>query len=199
MREAGQVVAQALAQAATLVEPGVRTREIDAVDRGDVPRSRRPAPFQGRAGQGSLSGRQLHLRQRRGRPRHSGRSRAASRRPGQHRYGMPPGRLVCRLGLDLSRRRRSTTRSAAFLTTGQSVLELAIAECGRKQRWSEVAAPMADEVRRAGFSRRRGLRGTRHRPRNARGSPGPQFRQPLARGRPISSSNRAWSWRSSRW
>ena len=30
MREAGRVVAQALAQAATLIEPGVRTRQIDA-------------------------------------------------------------------------------------------------------------------------------------------------------------------------
>jgi methionyl aminopeptidase len=39
-----------------------------------------------------------------------------------------------------------------LLATGRSVLELAIAEFGRKSRWSEVAARMAEEVRRAGFS-----------------------------------------------
>ncbi len=75
MREAGQVVAQALAEAGGLVDPaGVRTRQLDAAIEATFAASRRRAALQGSAWQGSVPGGQLHLGQRGGRPRHSGRS-----------------------------------------------------------------------------------------------------------------------------
>jgi methionyl aminopeptidase len=39
-----------------------------------------------------------------------------------------------------------------LLKVGESVIELAVTEVGRRKRWSEVAALMSDAVHRAGFS-----------------------------------------------
>jgi len=151
MREAGRVVAEALAQAARLVEPGVCTRQIDALIEATFQQAGAEPLFKGVPGKVPFP--------------------AASCISVNEEvvHGIPGDRILragdlvsidtgCRLAgwctdsawtfpvgpVDEPRRR--------LLATGRGVLELAIAEFGRKRRWSEVAARMAEEVRRSGFS-----------------------------------------------
>jgi methionyl aminopeptidase len=151
MREAGRVVARAIAAGAALARPGVATREIDRViealfgDCGAVPL------FKGVAGKVPFP--------------------AASCISVNEEivHGIPGNRILhegdivsidtgCRLGGWCADSAWSFPVGTVddlklrLLETGRRVLELAIFECGRKQRWSEVACLMADEARRAGFS-----------------------------------------------
>ena len=151
MRDAGRVVARAIEQAARLIQPGVRTRELDAAIEATFAEAGADPLFKGVPGVVpfpavsciSVNEEVVH--------------------------GIPGDRILeagdlvsidtgCRLagwcadsawtypvGAVDDRNRR-------LLETGQRVLELAIAECGRKQRWSEVAAQMAETIRQAGFS-----------------------------------------------
>lgn len=151
MREAGRVVAQSLKQAATLVEPGVRTRQIDAAIEATFQRAGAQPLFKGVPGKVpfpavsciSVNEEVVH--------------------------GIPGDRIL-RAGdlvsIDTGCRLAGWCADSAWtfpvgpvdelrlrlLATGRGALELAIAEFGRKKRWSEVASLMVDEVRRAGFS-----------------------------------------------
>ena len=81
MREAGLLVAEALRLCRSMAKPGVKTVEIDkAVE--DLYASRGAVPlFKGYPGQGPVPGRDVHLPQRTGGPRHprpAGRSAKAT-------------------------------------------------------------------------------------------------------------------------
>ena len=151
MREAGRLVALALAEAAKLVQPGVTTREIDASIEATFEKAGAQPLFKGVPGKVPFPAVSCI----------SVNEEVVHGIPGDR--VLQPGDLVsidtgCRLagwcadsawtypvGPVDERRQR-------LLEIGRGVLELAIAECGRKQRWSEVATLMAQEVRRAGFS-----------------------------------------------
>jgi methionyl aminopeptidase len=151
MREAGRVVARALEQAARLIQPGVRTRELDASIEATFAEAGADPLFKGVPGVVpfpavsciSVNEEVVH--------------------------GIPGDRILeagdlvsidtgCRLAGWCADSAWSypvgavDDRNRRLLETGQRVLELAIAECGRKQRWSEVAAQMAEAIRQAGFS-----------------------------------------------
>lgn len=151
MREAGRVVARALANAAGQLEPGVRTRELDSVIEATFHEAGAQPLFKGVPGHVpfpavsciSVNEEVVH--------------------------GIPGDRILrsgdlvsidtgCRLAgwcadsawtyavgpLD--------ERGRRLLETGRGVLQLAVVECDKRKRWSEVAARMAAEVRRNGFS-----------------------------------------------
>ena len=151
MREAGRLVARALGEAARLVEPGVTTREIDAAIESTFKRAGAEPIFKGVPGKVpfpaasciSVSEEVVH--------------------------GIPGDRVLQSgdlVSIDTGCRLAGWCADSAWtypvgqvdevaqrlLEIGRGVLELAILECGRKQRWSEVAALMAKAVKQAGFS-----------------------------------------------
>jgi methionyl aminopeptidase len=151
MQAAGQVVAKALAAAAALVNPGVRTSEIDAAIEAIFVEAGAEPLFKGVPGKVpfpavsciSVNDEVVH--------------------------GIPGDRVLQTgdlVSIDTGCRLAGWCADSAWsypvgpvdelktrlLATGQSVLERAIADCGSKQRWSEIAAGMVEEVRRAGFS-----------------------------------------------
>jgi methionyl aminopeptidase len=151
MREAGRLVAQALAEAARMVQPGVTTREIDASIEALFEKAGAEPLFKGVPGKVPFPAVSCI----------SVNEEVVHGVPGDR--VLQPGDLVsidtgCRLAgwcadsawtypvgqIDEIRQRLSDV--------GRRVLELAINECGQKRLWSEVAAPMADTVRNAGFS-----------------------------------------------
>lgn len=151
MREAGRVVARAISQAAGLLQPGVRTREIDAAIESTFRDFGAESLFKGVRGKVpypavsciSVNEEVIH--------------------------GIP-GDRVLRVGdlvsIDTGCRLAGWCADSAWtfpvgavdetktrlLSLGQNILELAIAEYGRKQRWSEVAALMSYAVRDTGFT-----------------------------------------------
>jgi len=151
MRDAGRVVAQALARAADLIRPGVATGELDAAIE-DVFREAGAEPlFKGVPGRVPFP------------------AASCVSVNDEVVHGIPGNRMLnagdlisvdtaCRLAgwcadsawtfpvgaVDDTKRR--------LLEVGQSVLELAIREMGRRSRWSEVAALLSDAVHEAGFS-----------------------------------------------
>jgi methionyl aminopeptidase len=151
MREAGRLVAQALAEAARMAQPGVTTREIDASIEALFAKAGAEPVFKGVPGKVPFPAVSCI----------SVNEQVVHGIPGQR--VLEPGDLV---SIDTGCRLAGWCADSAWtypvgpvdeaaqrlLDVGQSVLELAIAECGRKQRWSEVAAPMARTVREAGFS-----------------------------------------------
>ena len=151
MRAAGRVVAQALREASALLAPGVPTRRLDAVIEAVFRRAGAQPIFKGRPGKVpfpavsciSVNEEVVH--------------------------GIPGERLLCAgdlVKIDTGCRLDGWCADSAWtwsvapadvlgarlMSAGQAVLELAIAECGRKQRWSEVAALMVQAVQQAGFS-----------------------------------------------
>jgi methionyl aminopeptidase len=151
MREAGRLVAQALAEAAKLVQPGVTTREIDAVIEATFEKAGAEALFKGVPGKVPFP--------------------AASCISVNEEivHGIPGDRVLQSgdlISIDTGCRLAGWCADSAWtypvgqigeaaerlLEVGRGVLELAIAECGRKKRWGEVAALMADYVKDGGFS-----------------------------------------------
>jgi methionyl aminopeptidase len=151
MREAGRIVAQALAEAAGMAQPGVRTREIDASIETVFEKAGAEPLFKGVPGKVpfpavsciSVNEEVVH--------------------------GIPGDRVLQSgdlVSIDTGCRLAGWCADSAWtypvgdvdevgqrlLDVGHGVLELAIAECRRKSCWSEVAAPMAKTVRNAGFS-----------------------------------------------
>jgi methionyl aminopeptidase len=151
MREAGRLVAQALAEAAELVRPGVATREIDGTIEVLFRKAGAEPLFKGVPGKVpfpavsciSVNEEVVH--------------------------GIPGDRILQQgdlVSIDTGCRLAGWCADSAWtypvgqvdevsqrlLDVGRSVLELAIAECSRKKRWSEVATLMAKTVRQAGFS-----------------------------------------------
>jgi methionyl aminopeptidase len=151
IREAGRVVARALAEAARLIKPGVRTRELDAAIEAAFHKAGARPLFKGVPGKVPFPAVSCI----------SVNEEVVHGIPGER--ALEAGDLV---GIDTGCRLAGWCADSAWtfpvgevderrkrlLETGQRVLELAIAELGRKQRWSEVAALMAQEVRRSGFS-----------------------------------------------
>jgi methionyl aminopeptidase len=151
MRAAGQVVAKALAEAAALVEPGVRTRQIDAAIEATFCQAGAEPLFKGVPGKVPFPA-------------------ASCISVNEEVVHGIPGERILRAGdlvsIDTGCRLAGWCADSAWtfsvgpvdelkarlLSTGQRVLELAIDECSRRQRWSEIAARMVEEVRRAGFS-----------------------------------------------
>jgi methionyl aminopeptidase len=151
MRDAGRIVSKAISNAAKLVRPGVRTREIDAVIEATFRECGAQPLFRGLPGvvpYPAISCVSVN-------------EEVVHGVPGDR--ALQPGDLV---SIDTGCRLSGWCADSAWtysvgppddlglrlLSTGQRVLELAIAECGRKQRWSEVAALMAAEVQAAGFT-----------------------------------------------
>jgi methionyl aminopeptidase len=151
MREAGQIVAQALAEAARMVQPGVRTREISAWIEKVFEKAGAEPLFKGVSGKVpfpavsciSVNEEVVH--------------------------GIPGDRVLQSgdlVSIDTGCRLAGWCADSAWtypvgdvdevgqrlLEVGRGVLELAIEEGRRKSCWSEVAAPMAKTVRNAGFS-----------------------------------------------
>lgn len=151
MQRAGQVVSRAIAAGAGQIRPGISTREIDGAieatfaDCGATPlfkgvRGKVPFPA---ASCISVNEEVVH--------------------------GIPGDRTLCAgdiISIDTGCRLEGWCADSAWtfpvgpvddlkqrlLETGRRVLELAIKECDRKKRWSEIAALMAAEVRHAGFT-----------------------------------------------
>jgi methionyl aminopeptidase len=151
MREAGRLVAQAIAKAAALIEPGICTREIDASIEKTFQEAGAQPIFKGVPGKVPFPAVSCI----------SVNEEVVHGIPGDR--VLQPGDLVsvdtgCRLaGWCADSAWTFSVGSvddlrARLMATGRGVLELAIAEIGQKKRWSAVAALMADEVRRAGFS-----------------------------------------------
>jgi methionyl aminopeptidase len=151
MREAGRLVAEALAEAAKLVQPGVTTREIDAAIEALFQKAGAEPLFKGVPGKVPFPAVSCI----------SVNEEVVHGIPGDRI--LQPGDLV---SIDTGCRLAGWCADSAWtypvgpvselgqrlLDVGRSVLELAIAECGRKKRWSEVATLMAKAVRQAGFS-----------------------------------------------
>src|SRR5580700_1286991 len=151
MREAGRLVAHALGEAAKLVEPGVTTREIDAAIEAAFEREGAEPLFKGVPGKVPFPAASCI----------SVNEEVVHGIPGDR--VLQPGDLV---SIDTGCRLAGWCADSAWtypvgqvnelgqrlLDVGRGVLELAIEECRRKTRWSEVAAPMAEKVRKAGFS-----------------------------------------------
>jgi methionyl aminopeptidase len=149
--EAGRVVAQAIERAAALIRPGISTRALDAVIESTFQDAGAEAVFKGVPGKVPYP------------------AASCISVNDEVVHGIPGDRLLrdgdlvsidtaCRLGgwcadsawtfpvgsVDDAKRR--------LLAVGEQVLELAIVEMGRQQRWSQVAALMSEAVHRAGFS-----------------------------------------------
>ncbi len=151
MREAGRLVAQALAEASSLVHPGVTTREIDAAIEALFQKAGAEPLFKGVPGKVPFPAVSCI----------SVNEEVVHGIPGDR--VLQPGDLV---SIDTGCRLSGWCADSAWtypvgavdeasqrlLDVGRTVLELAIAECGRRQRWSEVANLMAKTVRQAGFS-----------------------------------------------
>jgi len=151
MREAGRLVAQALAEAARMVQPGVRTRDIDASIEKLFEKAGAEPLFKGVPGKVPFPA-------------------VSCISVNEEIVHGVPGDRVLQLGdlvsIDTGCRLAGWCADSAWtypvgevnelgqrlLDVGRGVLELAIEECRRKTRWSEVAAPMAEKVRNAGFS-----------------------------------------------
>jgi methionyl aminopeptidase len=151
MRQAGRVVARAIQAAAARIAPGVATAELDAAVE-EVFRHAGALPlFKGVPGKVPFPAASCI----------SVNEQVVHGIPGARR--LREGDLVsidtgCRLAgwcadsawtfpvgaLDDEQRR--------LLAAGQAALELAIEQLGQKRNWSQVAALMAQRVRRAGFS-----------------------------------------------
>ena len=151
MREAGRLVAEAHRLARSLIEPGVRTREIDAeIERlfqreGATPLFKN---FPGKVPFPAVTCISVN-------------EQVVHGIPGNRRLNA--GDIV---SIDTGCRLDGWCGDAAWtypvgdvdplrqklLAVGQSVLETAIAEMGRKRRWSEVVRVMEAEVALAGFS-----------------------------------------------
>ena len=109
------------------------------------------------------------------------------RRRGEHRHRLPAEWLVRRFGPDASRG-QVAPEVLRLLDVTRRTLALAIELMGQKQWWSEVAREMEALRQGCGLLRGGELRGPWHRPRNARGAAGSQFRQqPVASAAAISS------------
>lgn len=151
MREAGRLVARALDEAARMVQPGVTTREIDASIEALFAKAGAEPLFKGVPGRVPFPAVSCI----------SVNEEVVHGIPGDR--VLQPGDLV---SIDTGCRLAGWCADSAWtypvgdvdevarrlMQIGQSVLELAIAECGRQKRWSEVAAVMAKTVREAGFS-----------------------------------------------
>jgi methionyl aminopeptidase len=151
MREAGQVVARAIARAAQLIRPGVATRELDAAIEDVIREAGAQALFKGVPGKVPFP------------------AASCISVNDEVVHGIP-GERVLKTGdlvsIDTACRLAGWCADSAWtfpvgpvdetqqrlLSVGQSVLELAIAEIGRCTRWSHVAARMSDAVHKAGFS-----------------------------------------------
>jgi methionyl aminopeptidase len=151
MREAGRLVAQALAEAAKLAQPGVTTREIDAAIEALFQKAGAEPLFKGVPGKVPFPAVSCI----------SVNEEVVHGIPGDR--VLQPGDLV---SIDTGCRLAGWCADSAWtypvgqvdelgqrlMDAGRGVLELAIAECGRHNRWSEVAALMARFIQEAGFS-----------------------------------------------
>jgi methionyl aminopeptidase len=151
MRDAGRVVARALARAAGLVRPNVATRELDAAIEDVFREAGAEALFKSVPGKVPFP------------------AASCISVNDELVHGIPGERLLQEgdlVSIDTACRLAGWCADSAstfpvgpvdetksrLLAVGQSVLELAIAEIGRHGRWSEVAALMSEAVRQAGFS-----------------------------------------------
>ena len=151
MREAGQLVAQALAEAQSLIEPGVSTRRIDAAIE---------AVFEERGAQPLFKGVP-------GKVPFPAVSCISVNEEVVH--GIPGDRILQEgdlVSVDTGCRLAGWCGDSAWtfpvgtpdavgrrlLDAGRAVLELAILEFGRKKHWSEVAGAMVEAARLTGFS-----------------------------------------------
>jgi methionyl aminopeptidase len=151
MRNAGRVVARAIAAGAALARPGVSTGEIDGAIEATFCECDAVPLFKGVPGKVLFPAASCI----------SVNEEVVHGIPGDRR--LREGDIV---SIDTGCRLAGWCADSAWtfpvgpvdelksrlLATGHQVLELAIAECGRKKRWSEVASLMADHVQRAGFS-----------------------------------------------
>ncbi len=164
--------------AAAMVRPGVTTAEIDAAVERFFAEHRRRAAVQGRARQGAVSGRHLHLDQRGSGPRHSRPARAASKETSSASTRAAssngwcgdaavtlPGRPGRPRGAAAAGRHQGRARSG-HRADGQA----SRVERGGRARWRRY-------VRDARLLGGRELRRPRHRPRDARRPAGAQLRQ----------------------
>jgi methionyl aminopeptidase len=150
MREAGRVVARAIERATALIQPGISTRELDAAIETTFREAGAEAVFKGVPGKVpypaasciSINDEVVH--------------------------GIPGDRLLRQgdlVSIDTACRLAGWCADSAWtfpvgavddvkrrlLAVGEQVLDLAIVEMGRHQRWSQVAALMSEVVHRAGF------------------------------------------------
>jgi methionyl aminopeptidase len=151
MRQAGQVVSRAIAAGAAQIRPGVSTREIDRAVEGMIADCGATPLFKGVRGKVPFPAASCI----------SVNEEVVHGIPGDHT--LRAGDIV---SIDTGCRLAGWCADSAWtfavedvddlkkrlLKTGRRVLELAITQFGRKKHWSEVAALMAGEVRRAGFS-----------------------------------------------
>jgi len=150
MREAGKVVARALANAARQIRPGVLTKELDAVIEATFRECGAEPIFKGVPGKVPFP--------------------AASCISVNEEvvHGIPGNRILNAgdlVSIDTGCRLAGWCADSAWtfpvgqvdelkqrlLSTGEAALDLAIAECSRQKRWSEVALRISDFVRSTGF------------------------------------------------
>ena len=199
MREAGKLVAEALRLCRAMAKPGVRTIEIDrAVEALYAQHGAMPL-FKGYPGPGAFPGRDLHLAQRAGGPRHSRPARHPRGRPVQDRHRLQAQRLVRRRGHHARRSARSARNGGGWSRWPRRSCRSPCEEMGRRKWWSEVAAADA-AARRA----RRLQRGDSSTSATASAASCTRTRRcptsSAARcASTISAWKRAWCWRSSRW
>jgi methionyl aminopeptidase len=151
MRDAGQVVARAIEQASRLLRPGLATRELDAAIEEIFRQAGAEALFKGVPGKVPFP------------------AASCVSVNDEVVHGIPGNRVLAAgdlVSIDTACRLAGWCADSAWtfpvgpvddtksrlLSIGQSVLELAVAEIGRRQRWSEVAGRMSEAVHRAGFS-----------------------------------------------
>jgi methionyl aminopeptidase len=151
MRDAGKVVAEAIAGAGALARPGVATREMDAVVEAVFARHRAEPLFKGVPGKVPFP------------------AATCISVNDQVVHGIPSDRLLVEgdlVSIDTGCRLAGWCADSAWtfpvgpidetksrlLATGRAVLQLAIDECNSTKKWSEVASRLQAEVHRAGFS-----------------------------------------------
>jgi methionyl aminopeptidase len=151
MRDAGQVVARAIANAARLIRPGVATRELDAAIEATFQEAGAEALFKGVPGKVPFP------------------AASCISVNDEVVHGIPSDRVLCvgdLVSIDTACRIAGWCADSAWtfpvgpvdetksrlLSVGESVLNLALTEIGRHGRWSEVADLMSQAVHNAGFS-----------------------------------------------
>jgi methionyl aminopeptidase len=151
MRDAGRVVARAIEGAAALIRPGISTRELDAAIEATFRDVGAEAIFKGVPGKVPYP------------------AASCISVNDEVVHGIPGDRVLAAgdlVSIDTACRLAGWCADSAWtfpvgpvddikerlLAVGEQVLKLAMAEIGRRKRWSEVAALMSEAVNRAGFS-----------------------------------------------
>lgn len=151
IREAGRLVAQAIERARALIQPGISTRELDAVIESTFGEAGAAALFKGVPGKVPYP------------------AASCISVNDEVVHGIPGDRVLRDgdlVSIDTACRLAGWCADSAWtfpvgsvddvkrrlLAIGEQVLDLAIVEMGRHKRWSQVAALMSEAAHRAGFS-----------------------------------------------